>query len=115
VAARAEVARLAGKGEKQVVGRTRAAECARSRSAGRRFEKGSSTLFTARQRGLKRATPEGGDDALPQRTAAVCGAIDRRAIGLHAATNATDVAADECNRYRMTWRYGGQRDRRRQR
>lgn len=38
-------------------------------------------------------------DALPQGTRARSArAIDRRAVGLHAATNAGDVAADECRR-----------------
>jgi hypothetical protein len=48
-------------------------------------------------------------DALPQRTCArLARAIDRRAIGLHAATKARTLPRGSATGDRMTWRYGDQ-------
>ena len=101
VAARAEVARLAGKGEKQVVAAPAAADAREAAVQVAAFEKAlEHVLFdgaahAARSAQLRKVAI----DALPQRICARSArAIDRRAIGLHAATNARDAAANECNR-----------------
>ena len=100
VAARAEVARLAGKGEKQVVAAPAAADAREAAVQVAAFEKALEHILfdgaahAARSAQLRKVAI----DALPQRTCARSArAIDRRAIGLRAATNGRDVAADECN------------------
>lgn len=100
--ARAEVARLAGEGEQQIVTAAAAADARKAAVQVAALEK---ALEHVLLHGAAHATRgaqlrQVATDALPERTCArFARAIDREAIGVHAATNARAGAADQYKRW----------------
>jgi hypothetical protein len=102
MAARAEVARLAGEGEQQIVTAAAAADARKAAVQVAALEKALEHVLLDGAAHATRGAQlrQVATDALPQRTCARSArAIDRRAIGLHTATNARAVAADEYKRW----------------
>jgi hypothetical protein len=102
MAARTEVARLAGEGEQQIVTAPAAAEAREAAVQVAALEKALEHVLLDGAAHAPRGAQlrQVATDALPQRTGAgLARAIDRRAIGLHAVTNVRAVATDQYKRW----------------